>query len=158
MECPDPRGNDSGHPFATCYAGTMSEPLPVRARRRIASYRDLEVWEEAMRLLEVAYRFASRLPPSERFEMSSQLRRAAVSVPANIAEGHGRDCTGDYLRFLSIAKGSLMELETLVIACQRLGLKGEPETAAVLATSARVGRMLAGLVRSLKRRAAPASR
>ncbi len=111
-----------------------------------------------MRLLEVAYRFASRLPPSERFEMSSQLRRAAVSVPANIAEGHGRDCTGDYLRFLSIAKGSLMELETLVIACQRLGLKGEPETAAVLAMSARVGRMLAGLVRSLKRRAAPTSR
>ncbi len=111
-----------------------------------------------MLLLEVAYRLASRLPPSERFEMSSQLRRAAVSVPANIAEGHGRGCTGDYLRFLSIAKGSLMELETPVIACQRLGLVSEAETGAVLARSARLGRMLARLVRGLKRRAVPTPR
>ena len=111
-----------------------------------------------MRLLESVYGLASRMPPDERFGLSSQLRRAAVSVPANIAEGHGRDRTGDYLRFLSVAKGSLMELETLLIATERLGLVPVGFSAEPLATAARVGRMLAGLIRSLKRRTISPSR
>jgi four helix bundle protein len=132
----------------------MTDAIPACAPglpKRIRSYRDLDVWCEAMRLLEAAYRLASRLPPDERFGLSSQLRRAAVSVAANIAEGHGRDHTGDYLRFLSYAKGSLMEVETLLLACERLSLASANETTEPLAAAARVGRMLAGLVRSLKR-------
>jgi four helix bundle protein len=139
----------------------MADPPSVDALarpKRITSYRDLDVWCEAMRLLETVYRVASRLPPDERFELSSQLRRAAVSVVANIAEGHGRDCTGDYLRFLSYAKGSLMEVETLLLASERLRLVPAGATAESLETAARVGRMLAGLVRSMKRLRARPSR
>lgn len=123
-------------------------------RSRITCYRDLKVWQEAMRLLELVYSTASRLPPDERFGLSSQLRRAAVSVAVNIAEGHGRDCTGDFLRFLAVAKGSLMEVETLLLASGRLGFVPEGETEKLLVAAATVGRMLAGLVRSLKRHAA----
>ena len=81
----------------------------------------LEVWRDAMDLVEAAYRFSGELPDSERFGLISQLRRAAVSIPSNIAEGAARRSTQEYIRFLSIARGSLSELDTQQqIAC-RLG-------------------------------------
>ena len=79
---------------------------------KIQSYRDLTVWQKAMELVVGCYKFVSNLPKNETYGLISQTQRAAVSIPANIAEGHGRDHLGDYLRHLSIANGSLMELET----------------------------------------------
>ena len=81
----------------------------------IRSYRDLLVWQRAMALAESCYRLTGRLPSRETYGLSSQVRRCAVSVPANIAEGHARLHRGDYIRYLSIARGSLSELETLLV-------------------------------------------
>jgi len=81
----------------------------------------LEVWRDAMDLVEAVYRFSNSFPDSERFGLTSQIRRAAVSIPSNIAEGAARRSTPEYLRFLSIARGSLSEMDTQQqIAC-RLG-------------------------------------
>jgi four helix bundle protein len=86
---------------------------------QIRSHRDLLVWQRAMDLVEHCYRATTHLPKSEVYGLSSQLQRAAVSVPANIAEGHGRKSTRAYLHHLSIAYGSLAELETHIeIACR----------------------------------------
>ena len=78
----------------------------------IESYRDLQVWQKAMNLVETCYRLSALFPDSERYGLTSQLRRAAVSVPANIAEGHGRRSIREYCQHLSVAYGWLMELET----------------------------------------------
>jgi four helix bundle protein len=82
----------------------------------------LEVWRDAMDLVEAVYRFSSRLPDTERFGLISQLRRAAVSIPSNLAEGAARRSTREYLRFLSIARGSLSELDTQQQIAVRLGM------------------------------------
>src|SRR2546428_12566266 len=86
----------------------------------IKSYRDLLVWQKAMDLVVNSYQLAALLPKSEAYGLVSQIQRAAVSIPANIAEGHGRDHLGDYLHHLSIANGSLMELETHLLLASRL--------------------------------------
>ncbi|WP_419176495.1 four helix bundle protein [Desulfosediminicola sp.] len=83
-------------------------------------HHDLVVWQEGMKLVEHIYGVARRLPDYEKYELSSQLRRAAVSVPANIAEGAGRNGQKEFLHFLTIARGSLCELETLLLLCSRL--------------------------------------
>ena len=80
----------------------------------IRTFRDLEVWQRAMGLAKAAYALTGKLPQHERYGLASQNQRAAVSVPANIAEGQARDSTREYLRFISIAIGSLAELSTLV--------------------------------------------
>ena len=90
---------------------------------KIQSYRDLLVWRKAMDLVVDCYRFVSDLPKNETYGLISQAQRAAVSIPANIAEGHGRDHLGDYLRHPSIANGSLMELETHLQLIGRLGYR-----------------------------------
>lgn len=87
----------------------------------------LEVWRDAMDLVEAIYRFSSQFPDSERFGLVSQIRRAAVSVPANVAEGAARRSTPEYLRFLSIARGSLSEVDTHVQIAERLGLASPHE-------------------------------
>jgi len=86
----------------------------------IASYRDLDVWNRAMELVVACYRVTGEFPRTEELGLKAQLRRAATSVPSNIAEGHGRSSTGAYLRHLSIAHGSLMELETQLDIARRL--------------------------------------
>ncbi|MEM1098545.1 MAG: four helix bundle protein [Planctomycetota bacterium] len=118
----------------------------------VTSYRDLEVWQLSMAWVVRIYRLADTLPDDERFGLQSQLRRAAVSVPANIAEGAGRDHTGDYLRHVSIAMGSLAEVETLIQIA--IDLEYAPATRCddLLETSQQIGRMLRGLQKSLKRR------
>jgi four helix bundle protein len=122
-------------------------------RRRIVSgYRDLLVWERAMGLVAEAYRATESFPKEEKYGLAQQLRRAAVSVPSNIAEGHGRDHLGDYLRHLSIANGSLMEFETQVLIAGQMGYVPKEEEARILLRAREVGKMLSGLTKALKKR------
>lgn len=124
--------------------------MTEKTGRPIESYRDLIVWQKTMDLVVATYRIASRLPPNERFGLASQMRRAAVSIPANIAEGHGRRHRGDYLHSLSIANGSLKELETHLLLTIRLNYCGAADVEPVLQQAFEVGRMLAGLIQKLK--------
>ncbi len=117
----------------------------------IRSYRDLRVWREAMELVGQCYRHAASWPKDELYGLTSQLRRAAVSVAANIAEGYGRDYTGDYIRHLKIAQGSLKEVETLLLVAEKVEITSPGNSAGLLAQSDAVGRMLNGLIRSLEK-------
>lgn len=105
-----------------------------------------------MDLVVKCYGLTACLPKSEAYGLTSQIQRAAVSVPANIAEGHGRDHLGDYLRHLSMANGSLMESETHLLIANRLSYVASVDLEAVLAGTAEIGRMLSGLTRSLKKK------
>ena len=116
----------------------------------VNSYRDLRVWQKAMDLVVTSYEVAKQFPQSELYGLVSQIQRAAVSIPANIAEGHGREHLGDYLHHLSIANGSLLELETHFLLAGRLGHLDVEPTNQLLDETAEVGRMPAGLIRSLK--------
>jgi len=117
----------------------------------IQSYRDLRVWREAMDLTEACYRLSANFPLDEAFGMTAQLRRASASIPANIAEGYGRDSTGSYAQFLRIAQGSLKELETHLILAGRLGLAKPEAVGPLLETCDALGRMLRSLIRSIDR-------
>lgn len=114
-------------------------------------YRDLLVWRKAVELLLESYRIAARLPPAERFNLASQMCRAAVSITANIAEGHGRLHRGEYLHHLSIARGSLMELDSHVLVVERLDFQRADELATISERILEVRMMLDGLIRSLRR-------
>jgi len=116
----------------------------------LQSYRDLKVWQRALDMTVECYRLSRNLPGSEVYGLSSQIRRAAVSVPANIAEGHGRKHLGDYLHHLSVARGSLMELETHLVIAVRLTYFAADEVRRVFLQSAEVGRMLNGLISKLQ--------
>jgi four helix bundle protein len=111
----------------------------------IRSHRDLTVWQKGMDLVEQVYALTRRLPPDERFRLVSQSTRAAVSVPANIAEGHSRGTRRDYAYFVSVAKGSLMELETYVMVSQRLGYVGPADVSDVLERISDMSKMLTAL-------------
>src|SRR5215470_17843394 len=102
----------------------------------IRSYRDLKVWRRGIALAESSYRLSRKLPSDERYGLVVQIRRASASIPANVAEGHGREHLGDYLRFLSIANGSLMELETHLILARRLRYVQPEDTASLLRQTA----------------------
>lgn len=115
----------------------------------IKSYRDLDVWRLSMDLVVACYQVSALLPTSETYGLRSQLRRAAISIPANIAEGHGRDHLGDYLRHLSIANGSLMELETHLLLSVRLGYLKAERVENIQQSASKIGRMLSGLSRKL---------
>jgi four helix bundle protein len=113
------------------------------------SYQQLEVWRLAMELAVEAYAIARCLPAEERFGMAAQLRRAAVSVPSNIAEGHGRFSSADFARHLSIASGSVREVETVVLLAARVyGLKREMIDS-VLRLADQVGRKISALIRAI---------
>lgn len=116
----------------------------------IESYKDLRVWQEGMILAEKAYLHTRAFPKSEMFGLTSQVRRATASIPANIAEGWGRESTGDYIRFLLIAQGSLKEFETHLMLSQRVGLSEAQSAAEMLSIADGLGRMLRGLIRSLQ--------
>lgn len=113
----------------------------------IRSYRDLVAWQQAMDLAVAVYELTRQWPREELYGLTSQTRRAAMSVPANIAEGYGRDNLGSYLQFLRIAQGSLKELETHLLLANRVGI--ESETSKILVQSETVGRVLGGLIRKL---------
>ena len=109
------------------------------------SYQDLEVWQESMEFVIACYDASKAFPSHENYGLTSQLRRSAVSVPSNIAEGQGRFHTRDFVRHLSIAYGSLMEAETQLRIALRLGYITSPNLASLLESSRRIGRMLNGL-------------
>lgn len=113
-------------------------------------YKDLKVWQKAMQLAKQVYLLTATFPANEQYGLSSQLKRAAVSVPSNIAEGASRKSTRDYIRFLNIAYGSLAETETQVILSQELGFTKIESVNGLLPMIDEVQKMLSGLRSSLK--------
>ena len=113
-------------------------------------YRELEVWRLAMDLAETVYRISRAFPKSEEYRITSQLLRAVISVSANIAEGNARSGRKDYARFVSFARGSLAETETLLMLAQRFGLSEPGALDGALSQAERVGRMLNRLHQSLE--------
>ena len=124
--------------------------MSVSSPGKIQSYRDLVVWQKAMDLVVTAYRIAARLPDHERYGLATQMRRAAVSIPANIAEGYGRCHRGDYIHHLSVANGSVKELETHFQIAIRLNYLPSNDVDLVLQQADEVGRMLAAVIAKLK--------
>jgi four helix bundle protein len=118
----------------------------------VFSYRDLAVWQLGMQITEDVYTLTKLFPSDERFGLTSQLRRAASSVPANIAEGHSRSSTKDFLRHLSIAVGSLAEVTTFLELSERLEYVETKEVQPLLKLSQEERRMLRGLQSSLRRK------
>ena len=118
---------------------------------RMRRYQDLEAWQYSMDLAVAAYQCTADYPDDERYGLTSQTRRAAVSVPCNIAEGQGRAQPGEFLNQLSVARGSLQEFETLCILANRLDYTDEKQLEVLLKRSDRISRMLTGLRKTLQR-------
>jgi len=116
----------------------------------LQSYRELLVWQKAMDLATMVYGLTEPFPKREVYGLAAQLRRAGVSVPSNIAEGYGRGSRREYLQFLTIAQGSLKELETQVLLGERLTYATAAQTSRIMSEAEAVGKMLGGLIRSLK--------
>ena len=121
----------------------------AQSQRKIRGFKDLEVWQVAMRLVRECYVLTRAFPDTERFGLTNQLRRAAVSVPSNIAEGHGRGSPKSFLQYLWIANGSLAEVETQVLLSIDLEFVSQDEASSVVDLIQQVGRMLTGLRRSI---------
>jgi len=122
--------------------------LPPQSRR------DLKVWQISLDLTETLYRLSSDWPKHEQYGLVSQIRRAAVSVPANIAKGAGRRSTGEFIQFVGIAGGSFAEVETLLIIARRPGYVDETVSRELLEEIYELGRMTTGLIQSLEHRKA----
>ncbi len=123
----------------------MARKQPIR------SYSDLEVWQRGVDLVELIYKLTQSFPSEEKFGLTAQIRRAAVSIPSNIAEGWGRDSTKEYVHFVRIARSSLFEVETQLIIAHRLGYLNEDVLKTSLQETEVESRMLLSLIRSLKR-------
>ncbi len=117
----------------------------------IQSYRDLKVWQKSMDLVVECYRQTDQFPKSELYGLTSQIRRAAVSIPSNIAEGKGRRSTGSYLHSLNISYGSLLEVETQIEIAARLNYLTDATRNSLHARTAEVGKMINGLINALER-------
>lgn len=115
------------------------------------NYRDLETWKRAMDLVEAVYEATRKFPKDELYSLTNQVRRAAVSVPSNIAEGQGRESEKEFLHHLAIAYGSLCEVETQIIIAERLSYLETKDTAKLLNRTGEVGRLLNGLSRSQRK-------
>jgi four helix bundle protein len=119
---------------------------------RIQSHRDLLVWQRAMDVAAEVYQLSRTWPKEELYGLTSQTRRAAASIPANIAEGYGRQSSASYSQFLKIARGSLLELETHLLLAERIGLAGNGSCEDVLRRAAELGKMLGAQIRSVGNR------
>lgn len=118
---------------------------------KLAHYRELIAWQKGVALVTDVYRWTANLPRTELYGLISQIRRAAASVPANIAEGQGRMSRGEFKQFLGHARGSLYELETHILVSINLGYFSEKEGCEFVARIHEVGRLLNGLLKSLDR-------
>jgi four helix bundle protein len=125
---------------------TFSGRLPVRC------YRDLVAWQRSIELVTEIYLSTRSFPDNERFGLTAQIRRAAVSIPSNIAEGQGRCTTGEFRQFLGHARGSLLEVETQLVIARNLGFLDEQNHTVLFERVAEIGRILNGLINSLKGR------
>jgi four helix bundle protein len=114
------------------------------------SYRGLTVWQKATELAPAVYDVTKTFPETEQYGLTSQLRRAAVSVASNIAEGHSRTSTGAYVQHLGFARGSIAEIETQMLIARRVGLCDERSYATIQALCGEVGRMLTALIKRLR--------
>lgn len=123
----------------------MADEIPIK------SYQDLRVWRKGMDIAVEAYKLTATFPKDELFGLSSQIRRSATSIPANIAEGFGRGSSGSFAHFLGIAQGSLKELETHVILAHRVGLLSSELEASMLNQADEIGRMLGSLIRRVRK-------
>jgi four helix bundle protein len=130
---------------------SSEEELPTSASHyAVQSYRDLTVWQRGMALAEASYRITSRFPRDEIYGLTAQIRRAASSIPANVAEGVGRENTGSFIQHLRISQGSLKELETHLILGQRVGLLEAGSLETLLSDCEVLGKMLRALIRTLQ--------
>jgi len=120
--------------------------------RSLTDHRDLDVWKLSMSFATDVYKTTAAFPADEKFGLVSQLRRAAVSIPTNIAEGNGRETSGSYLQFLRIAQGSAKELQTLIELSSRLGLLDRTSEKGLGETLERIAQMLFRLIRAIERR------
>src|SRR5947209_4838948 len=116
----------------------------------LVNYRNLDAWKKSMALVEAVYLASRGMPADEKFGLTSQLRRASVSIPANVAEGYARTHRGDYLHHLSIAKGSLAETETLLMLSVNLKMITREAAVPVWKLAQDVGMILTKLIRSLQ--------
>ncbi len=116
------------------------------------SFHDLRVWQHAMDLVVQVYKASEGFPRAEIYGLTSQMRRASVSVPSNVAEGQARQSQKEFLRFLSTAKGSLAELSTQVLLAERLGYISEKQRAELIASCDSVGRLLSALHAAIEKR------
>lgn len=121
----------------------------------VQSCKDLKVWQKSIELVKSIYKASDFLPKEEQYGLCSQVRRSAVSVASNIAEGHARDSTKEYLRFISVALGSLSELQTQFIIIKELNFLNDDLVGEVNSISDEVGKMLRGLQKSLKLKLVP---
>ncbi|HEU4993258.1 MAG TPA: four helix bundle protein [Gemmatimonadaceae bacterium] len=121
------------------------EPLPP-----VGDLKELVAWQVAMDLAEAVYKATRGFPSDERFGLRLQLRRAAVSVASNVAEGHGRINRREYARFVLIARGSLKETETQILLSQRLGYMDAGQAESLLGLSTRANKLITGLKRRLR--------
>jgi four helix bundle protein len=115
----------------------------------IKSYKDMIVWQKSMDLAIEIYKLVKLLPKEETFALSDQMRRAAVSIPSNIAEGQSRNKTKEFIRFLSIARGSNAELFTQLLICEKVGYLSENQTLYAKSASSEISKMLAALINKL---------
>lgn len=125
--------------------------LTDASKMKVKNYSELIAWQKAMDLVERIYEATREFPREELYGLTSQLRRAAVSIPSNIAEGQGRRSTKEFLHHLSYAHGSLREVETQLLIAGRLGYLRRSKVVAVMSLSAEVGRLTNGLANSLTR-------
>jgi len=124
----------------------------MNGRRPMPTHRDLDVWKLSIDWVEGLYRCSASWPAEERYGLISQVRRAAVSVAANIAEGAGRRGTGEFIQFISVARGSLAEVETHLLIAERLKYVAPDQLEPLLADMERIGRMLSVLKTRLRER------
>jgi len=129
----------------------MKEWTTVEKRQAtVSSHRDLLVWQKAMVLVEKVYRMTKSFPQEERFGLSSQIQRAAVSIPSNIAEGQARQSTAEFCQFLSVAMGSRAEVETQTMIAVRLGYVTQTQVKEIMVLLEEISKMLHSLRRKLK--------
>ena len=117
---------------------------------KIVSYKDLIVWQKAMAMVEIVYNLTQKMPKEELFSLTNQIRRAAISVPSNIAEGFGRQSKKEYQQFLSIANGSVCEIETQLLLCVRIGYLTEENTKDTFQLLSEIGKMITAIKQKLK--------
>ncbi len=119
---------------------------------KISTYKDLIVWQKAIQLVTDVYALTKTFPADERFGIISQINRAVISVPSNIAEGWSRELSKNYLQFLRVSRGSLMEVETMILISKNLNYINEKDFIEINKKTEEVGKILQGLIKSVQQK------
>ena len=140
---------DKWERMGSCFVGYYESDME---KSGIKSYKDLLVWQEGMQIAQACYQITKEFPKEEIYGMTSQIRRCAVSIPANVAEGYGREYPSQFIQFLRIAQGSLKELETHLLLAIRVEITTTQKIKPILNNCESLGRMLRSLIRSLQKK------